>query len=89
MHEAAQLQEDLGRAGISPFAWIINQSLALTATTNPLLMARGRNEIPYIREVAEHLATRTILLPWTPREPVGPEGLAQLLDATSEHEVTR
>ena len=27
VHEAAQLQQDLERAGIRPFAWIINQSL--------------------------------------------------------------
>jgi arsenite-transporting ATPase len=89
VHEAAQLQEDLNRAGIQPFAWIINQSLALTATSDPLLQARGRNELPYIHEVVRQLATRTILLPWTPREPVGPDGLAQLLAAPSELEVNR
>jgi arsenite-transporting ATPase len=89
VHEAGQLQDDLRRAGISPSAWIINQSLALTTTADPLLAARGRNEFPYIREVVEQLATRTIVLPWMPREPVGPEGLAQLLHATPEEEVTR
>jgi arsenite-transporting ATPase len=89
VHEAAQLQADLGRAGITPFAWIINQSLALTTTADPLLRARGRNELPYIHEVVNQLTTRTILLPWTSREPVGPEGLAQLLTAPSELEVNR
>ena len=28
MHEAARLQEDLRRAGITPFAWIVNQTFA-------------------------------------------------------------
>jgi arsenite-transporting ATPase len=46
VHEAAQLQADLGRAGITPFAWIINQSLALTTTADPLLRARGGTSFP-------------------------------------------
>ena len=89
VHEAAQLQDDLRRAGIAPAAWIVNQSLALTTTTDPLLQARGRNELPYLHEVANQLAGRTVLLPWTPWEPVGPEGLARLLEATPTEEVTR
>jgi arsenite-transporting ATPase len=30
VHEAAQLQADLRRAGIEPFAWVVNQSFATT-----------------------------------------------------------
>lgn len=78
VHEAAALQEDLRRAGIEPFAWVINQSFAHTGTTDPLLVHRGANELRYLREVTETLASRTALLRWSEREPVGPDALAQL-----------
>ena len=32
IHEAARLQEDLRRAGIEPFAWVVNQSFAASET---------------------------------------------------------
>jgi arsenite-transporting ATPase len=35
--EAAQLQTELRRAGIEPFAWVINGSLAAAGPTDPLL----------------------------------------------------
>ena len=44
VHEAAQLQEDLVRAGIRPFAWVINQSLAPLPVTDPVLLARQHHE---------------------------------------------
>ena len=37
VHEAASLQRDLKRAGIAPFAWVINQSLAPLSLTDPML----------------------------------------------------
>ena len=77
VHEAAQLQEDLRRAGIEPFAWVVNQSLLLAHTCDPLLAARGRQESALIREVTNTLSRRTVLLPWLAREPVGDDGLAQ------------
>jgi len=40
--EAAQLQADLRRAGIEPYAWIINSSLAATGSTDPVLRPRSR-----------------------------------------------
>ena len=81
VHEAAALQEDLRRAQIEPFAWIINQSFATSGSCNPLLLARGRSEVPYIREVAETLSPRSVLVPWVPEEPVGPDKLRQLFSA--------
>ena len=78
VHEAAQLQNDLRRAGIEPYAWVINQALSASATIDPLLLARGRDEHAYLREVTTGLSRRTVLLPWVAREPAGPEGLAQL-----------
>ena len=78
VHEAAMLQEDLRRAQIEPFAWIINQSFANSGSTNPLIQLRGRNEIQYINEVTEHLSNLTALVPWCKDELMGPEALQQL-----------
>jgi len=78
VHEAAMLQEDLRRAQIEPFAWVINQSFAESGSHDPLLVARGRNETQFIREVVEKLSKRTALVPWVTEEPAGPERLQQL-----------
>ena len=80
VHEAASLQADLKRAQIEPFAWVINQSIARAQTTDPVLVARGKDEIPYIREVSEQLCKRLAIVSWVPEEPVGPENLRQLFD---------
>ena len=77
VHEAAQLQEDLQRAGIHPFAWVVNQSLSPLRLTNGLLLARQDNEHRFIEEVRK-LAVRFAVTPWLPREPTGVEGLRQL-----------
>ena len=47
-HEAKDLQEDLKRAGIKPYAWIINRSFALTNSSNNLLCQKALNEIKYL-----------------------------------------
>jgi arsenite-transporting ATPase len=78
VHEAAALQADLRRAQIEPFAWVINQSFAGSGSRDPLLVARGADELPYIREVCGKLSKRTILVHWVAEEPVGPEKLRQL-----------
>lgn len=77
VHEAARLQSDLRRAGIEPFAWVINQSFLLTATHDPALLARAHREQTYIDEVKTAHATRLAILPWLADEPVGPEALRQ------------
>jgi len=78
VHEAARLQKDLSRAGIQPFAWVINQSLSPVATTDPVLTARRQNEARYIDEVCAKLASRTALIPWLAEAPVGVTGLQKL-----------
>jgi arsenite-transporting ATPase len=79
VHEAAALQADLRRAEIEPYAWIINQSLAASSIREPLLAARGRAELPYIRDVIESNPEKPIyLIPWSAEEPSGLEGLRQL-----------
>jgi arsenite-transporting ATPase len=82
VHEAATLQGDLRRAGIEPFAWVVNQSFAESGSCDPLLVARGKGEIQFIREVTGQLAKRTALVPWVTEEPAGPERLQQLFELT-------
>ena len=64
VHEAASLQRDLLRAGITPFAWVINQSLSPLPVTDVVLKARKLHERVFIREVTEELSPRTALVPW-------------------------
>jgi len=78
VHEAAALQEDLRRAHIEPFAWVINQSLLHSGSCDPLLQCREAAEHRYLREVVEKQSVRTAWLPWQAEEPIGPEALARL-----------
>ena len=71
VHEAAQLQRDLRRAEIEPYAWVINQSLSPLNVTDPLLIERQRNEARYINEVVSQQAIRTALIAWQIEPPVG------------------
>jgi arsenite-transporting ATPase len=79
VHEAQRLQEDLARAGISPYAWVINQSLFASHTRDPILNQRGNYEVPFIRRVTDDLSERTALVPWLAEQPVGQAGLSQLV----------
>jgi len=80
VHEAERLQQDLLRAGITPYAWVINQSLLASGTHDPQLAQRGQYEIPYIRKVAGQLSTRCALIPWLAEAPIGGKGLAQMTE---------
>jgi arsenite-transporting ATPase len=85
VHEAAALQADLRRAGIEPMAWIINQSFHGLSTRDPLLGERAANEVPYMTEVVESLATRAALLQWQAGEPAGIEALRTLFQTPTNH----
>jgi arsenite-transporting ATPase len=78
VHEAERLQGDLARAGIKPWAWVVEQSLLASGSRDPLLSLRGAYEIPFIRRVADTLAPRCALVPWLAVAPVGIDGLRQL-----------
>lgn len=75
VHEAAKLQEDLLRADIRPYGWVINQSLTPLSVTDPVLLARKEHETGYIAEVVQKLSPRTSIIPWLIQSPVGTEGL--------------
>jgi arsenite-transporting ATPase len=78
VHEAAALQEDLRRAQIEPFGWIINQSLFESGSSDPLLRHREKAEHRYLREVADGHAKRVALIRWQANEPVGVPALLAL-----------
>jgi len=82
VHEAARLQDDLNRAGITPYAWVINQSFCATGTRDPVLADRGALELRYIAEVRDKLAQRLALIPWQSEPLVGAEGLQRLFEET-------
>jgi arsenite-transporting ATPase len=63
IHEAMQLERDLARADITPFAWVVNQSLTPLDVTDPVLRARRNSEAVHLRELAAH-GKRTALEPW-------------------------
>jgi arsenite/tail-anchored protein-transporting ATPase len=85
--EAARLQEDLLRAGIRPWAWIINNSLAAADASAPLLRRRAARELSEIAAVRDHYAHRIALVPVQEEEPVGIDRLLALADGRpSRHE---
>jgi arsenite-transporting ATPase len=65
MREAGALQEDLIRAGIKPYAWLINQSLSmLSAISDPLLKSRANAEIEVINMINSTYSERTFGIPF-------------------------
>lgn len=71
VHEAERLQDDLVRAGIVPYAWVINQSILASGTQDPQLLERGSHEAAHIELVRRDLAFRTLLIPWMAQLPLG------------------
>ena len=78
--QAAALQDDLRRASIEPWAWVINKSTAAAGTTDPLLQARLAGERRQMERIANGLAKRSFVMPWLAQAPVGVQALAALSD---------
>ncbi|RPI89339.1 MAG: arsenical pump-driving ATPase [Planctomycetaceae bacterium] len=89
VHEAAQLQRDLRRAEIEPYAWVINQCLAPLTVTDPRLVDRQQFERRYIREVTQELAQRTAVISWQTEPPIGREGLRRVLGTLPQEQLTQ
>lgn len=83
--EAANLQEDLRRAGIEPWAWVVNNSVAAAQPHSPLLQQRAHNELAEIKAVATHHAQRHAVVPLLKEEPVGVARLLELAGHTDEN----
>lgn len=65
MREAGDLQNDLKRAGIKPYAWLINQSLSmLTGISDPLLKSRAGAETQVIDTINRTYSERTFGIPF-------------------------
>ncbi|MCX2933982.1 arsenical pump-driving ATPase [Mycobacterium sp. CVI_P3] len=79
--EAADLQRDLDRAGIHPWAWIINNSVAAAAPSNALLRQRAAAEVDQIDAVQAKYASRYAVIPLLATEPVGISALQALTAA--------
>jgi arsenite-transporting ATPase len=82
VHEAMALQDDLRRAGIAPFAWVVNQSFAAVDTDDPVLRARGGREARFLEEVRQRFPGPVAVTPWVPMRPVGQSGLRAFIDAS-------
>lgn len=76
--EAANLQQDLRRAGIEPWAWVVNNSLAAAETSSPFLKTRANRELPLISDVEEQYAKRIALTALQSEEPVGIDLLEEM-----------
>jgi arsenite-transporting ATPase len=77
--QAQALQEDLRRAQIEPFAWVINKSVLAAGTQDPLLAARLGSEQAQMDRVANSLSKQTYLVPWRVKAPIGLAELAALV----------
>ena len=81
--EAEELQADLERAGIHPWAWVINNSIAAAHPRTPFLRARAAGELEQITKV-HALADRVALIPLLPEEPIGEDKLTALTALSSQ-----
>ena len=75
--EAEGLQEDLQRAGIQPWAWVVNNSIAAAHPQSPFLQRRAANEVEQINRV-HTLSPRMAIVPLLAEEPIGVAKLAAL-----------
>jgi len=75
--EARQLAADLGRAGIHPWAWVVNQSLAVTRTDSPLLLKRAAAEQPHLADVAAQSARHAVIAVYADE----PDNIAALISS--------
>ena len=74
MREAEELQNDLKRAGIKPYAWVINQCLsALNNLTDPVLKSRALAKGTIIETIQKKLSTRVYGIPYITEEKLLPE----------------
>ena len=79
--QAAALQDDLRRARIEPYAWVLNRSVLAAGTNDPLLQARLAGERRQIARMSAGLAERLYALPWLSVPPVGLGELSKLVCA--------
>jgi arsenite-transporting ATPase len=79
--QAAALQDDLRRARIEPYAWVLNKSVLAAGTHDPVLQARLAGESKQIERMSAGLAQRLYALPWLSVPPIGLGELSKLVRA--------
>ena len=77
--QAAALQEDLRRAHIEPYAWVLNRSVLAAQPRDPLLVARLAGELQQIHRIQPALTKKLFVIPFQPEPPVGVAALRRLL----------
>ena len=77
--QAAALQDDLRRASIEPYAWVLNKSVLAAGTHDPLLAARLDGERKQMDRMSAGLAKRLFVVPWLTVAPIGFDGLSPLV----------
>ena len=77
--QAAALQDDLRRAQVEPYAWVLNKSVLSAGTHDPLLAARLAGESKQIERLSAGLAKRLFTLPWLTVPPIGLAELSKLV----------
>ncbi|BDT67200.1 arsenical pump-driving ATPase [Comamonadaceae bacterium OS-1] len=77
--QAAALQDDLRRAHIEPYAWVLNKSVLAAGTHDPLLAARLAGERKQMERMAAGLAPRSFVVPWLTQPPIGIAELAKMV----------
>lgn len=82
--EAERLEADLRRAGIAPWAWVLNRSLAAAparepSRQDPVLSHLAATEWRHIERVRAR-APKLAIVPWQLEAPHGAEPLAELCD---------
>lgn len=84
VQEAANLQADLRRAGIEPWAWIVNHALQTEQVRSPLLVQRAHRQQPHIDAVKHLHAHRYAVVPLLASEPVGVVALQALSQVSTD-----
>jgi len=77
--QAAALQDDLRRAMVEPYAWVVNKSIIGSGTTDPVLTARLYSEEKQVERVRSGLAKKIFVLPWQAIPPIGINELSKIV----------
>jgi len=86
--EAELLQADLRRAGIEPWAWVINSALSAARPDDPLLLKRAEAERAQIQRVRANTG-RLAIIPFLPFDPVGNRKLLNLSHSQSPPQTSK
>ena len=87
--QANALQEDLRRAHIEPYAWVINKSLLAASTRDPLLRQRLLGEQKQIDRVRGSMAKEVFFMRWQATPLIGLPALQELARTRSSAVVRR